>query len=455
MFDLVTFIKTAGYLGIFVVIFIESGVFFGFFFPGDSLLFVAGFLASQGFMNIGVLIFGVVLMAVLGVSAGYAFGRKVGPMIFNREDSLFFHKDNLTHTQHFYEKYGKKAIILARFMPGIRTFAPILAGVGKMNYPVFLAYNIIGGLLWGAGLPLLGYYLGNSIPNIDKYLIPIVLLIIFLSVLPTAVHILREKSSREKIFSFAKKMLSRKPGKILVFNWKMNPEKLDEALVLAKESDAAGVVVAAPFIFLEEAAKILKSAELSAQDVSRENSEINKGAYTGEISALELKNLGVKYVIIGHSERRKLGDTDEIIAKKIKSAVDGGLIPILCVGETKEEKNSGRTEEIIGRQLKTALLTFNLKPLTFNLIVAYEPVWAIGTGDPETPENALKAIKFIKKMLLTFDFRLSTKVLYGGSVTSQNLADYIKYKEIDGVLVGGASLNKEEIKKMIKIDFYV
>jgi len=200
MFDLISLIKTAGYLGIFAIVFAESGLFIGFFLPGDSLLFTAGFLASQDFLNIWVLVLLVFIGAVLGDNVGYAFGKKVGPMIFKREDSLFFHKDNLIHTQHFYEKYGKKAIILARFMPGVRTFVPIFAGVGRMNYAIFFSYNIIGGLLWGAGLPLLGYYMGNTIPGVDKYLLPIILLIIFLSVLPTAIHIFREEGSRKKIF---------------------------------------------------------------------------------------------------------------------------------------------------------------------------------------------------------------------------------------------------------------
>ena len=125
------------------MVFSESGLFVGFFFPGDSLLFTAGFLASQGVFNIGLLIVIVFIAAVLGDNVGYAFGKKVGPMIFNREDSLFFHKDNLERASRFYDAHGKKTIILARFLPGVRTFAPILAGVGKMNYATFFSYNII------------------------------------------------------------------------------------------------------------------------------------------------------------------------------------------------------------------------------------------------------------------------------------------------------------------------
>lgn len=209
MFELIPLIKTAGYLGLFAIVFAESGLFVGFFLPGDSLLFTAGFLASQGFFNIWYLIPLVFLGAVLGDNVGYAFGYKVGPMLFNKEESIFFHKDHLERARIFYEKYGKKAIVLARFMPGIRTFAPILAGVGKMNYPVFMSYNIIGGLLWGVGLPFFGYLLGNTIPDADKYLLPIVLLIIFLSVLPGLIHIWRDDTERNRIWGLIKKKFYR------------------------------------------------------------------------------------------------------------------------------------------------------------------------------------------------------------------------------------------------------
>lgn len=207
MLNLISLVKTFGYLGILGIIFAESGLFIGFFLPGDSLLFTAGFLASQGFLNIWILCLLTFIGAVLGDNVGYAFGYKVGPMIFKKENSIFFHKDNLERAKIFYEKFGKKAIILARFMPGIRTFAPILAGVGKMDYPAFLSFNAIGGFLWGIGLPLVGYFLGSAIPNIDKYLLLIILLIIFLSVLPTFIHIWREKEDRQRIWNIIKNNL--------------------------------------------------------------------------------------------------------------------------------------------------------------------------------------------------------------------------------------------------------
>lgn len=205
MFDLISLIKTAGYLGLFGIVFAESGLLIGFFLPGDSLLFTAGFLASQGFLNIWYLMPLLFIGAVLGDNVGYAFGYKVGPMLFTREESIFFHKDHLERARIFYEKYGKKAIVIARFMPGIRTFAPILAGVGKMHYPTFMTFNLIGGFLWGVGMPLLGYFLGNTIPGVDKYLLPIVLLIIFLSLLPSIIHIWKNDDERNRIWGLIKK----------------------------------------------------------------------------------------------------------------------------------------------------------------------------------------------------------------------------------------------------------
>lgn len=205
MFDLISLIKTAGYLGLFGIVFAESGLLIGFFLPGDSLLFTAGFLASQGFLNIWYLVPLMFIGAVLGDNVGYAFGYKVGPMLFTKEESIFFHKDHLERARLFYEKYGKKAIVLARFMPGIRTFAPILAGVGKMEYRTFMTYNLVGGFLWGAGMPLLGYFLGNTIPGVDKYLLPIILLIIFLSILPSLIHIWQNDDERNRIWGLIKK----------------------------------------------------------------------------------------------------------------------------------------------------------------------------------------------------------------------------------------------------------
>lgn len=213
MFDLISLIKGVGYIGIFAIVFAESGLFLGFFLPGDSLLFTAGFLASQGFLNIWVLCIGVFIAAVLGDSVGYAFGRRVGPRIFQQEESLLFNKANLYRAERFYEKHGGKAIILARFMPVIRTFAPILAGVGAMQYSKFLFFNVVGGVIWGIGISLAGYYLGSLIPDVDRYLIPIIAAILLASALPGIIHLARDRKQREQIILALKKFLSRSDGK--------------------------------------------------------------------------------------------------------------------------------------------------------------------------------------------------------------------------------------------------
>lgn len=194
--DVVTLVQTIGIAGIAGVIFAETGLLIGFFLPGDSLLFTAGFLASQGLLNIAVLTTVCFASAVLGDSVGYLIGARLGPRIFTREDSRFFHREHLERTKNFYEKYGGKTIILARFIPIIRTFAPVLAGVGKMHYPKFLAYNLVGGFAWGACVPLAGYFLGSMIPSVDRYLLPIVLGIIFVSLLPAAIEYARMRKEK-------------------------------------------------------------------------------------------------------------------------------------------------------------------------------------------------------------------------------------------------------------------
>ncbi len=194
--DLVQLIQVAGYIGLSAIVFAESGLFFGFFFPGDSLLFTAGLIASQGFFNIWILAAVVSASAILGDSVGYWFGAKVGPQIFTRENSFFFHKKHIERTHRFYLSYGAKTIVLARFVPIVRTFAPILAGVGSMPYGTFLRYNILGGILWGVGMTFLGYMLGGLIPNIDSYLLPIVLGIILISFLPIIREVILEKRAK-------------------------------------------------------------------------------------------------------------------------------------------------------------------------------------------------------------------------------------------------------------------
>src|SRR3989344_3703023 len=201
MFDLVALIKTAGYLGLFGIVFAESGLLIGCFLPGDSLLFTAGFLASQGYLNIWILAILTFVGAILGDNFGYGMGRKFGPKVFRKEDSFLFHRDHLERARIFYEKYGGKTIVFARFLPVIRTFVPILAGVGNMKYKSFVFFNIFGGFLWAIGMTWLGYFLGNTIPNADQYIVPIVIAIVVLSSLPTIthflVHLIRNKKRHE------------------------------------------------------------------------------------------------------------------------------------------------------------------------------------------------------------------------------------------------------------------
>ncbi len=218
--DLQSLLKTFGYAGIVFIIFAESGLLIGFFLPGDSLLFTAGVVASGALLkqadgkplfDIWLLIILCFIAAVVGDTVGYWFGQKVGPRIFNKENSLLFHKDHVVRAQTFYEKHGGKTIILARFIPIVRTFVPIIAGVGRMKYATFLSFNVVGGFLWTVGITLLGYFLGSSIPpeDVDKYILPIIVLIILISVAPPAWHILKERENREKLAESFRKLRNR------------------------------------------------------------------------------------------------------------------------------------------------------------------------------------------------------------------------------------------------------
>ena len=242
--------------------------------------------------------------------------------------------------------------------------------------------------------------------------------------------------------------------KIIVANWKMNPSSSEEALRLIKAIGAIQLpknielVIASPFIYLDLVKKnlIKKEIKLAAQNIGWGE----RGAYTGEISGLMLKNIGCEYVIIGHSERRyKIGETDEMINLKLKAAFKAGLNPILAIGESEQDDDIGK---ILNSQIKSAVNGIELSEIS-RLIIAYEPVWAIGTGIADTPDSALSAALLIRKIignLYTPDFAADLLVLYGGSVTAQNSYDFIGQTGINGALVGGASLNAEEFLKIIK-----
>jgi membrane-associated protein len=197
--DLESTLQTVGLIGLLAIIFAESGLLIGFFLPGDSLLFTAGLLSSQGHLApLPVILVGCFLAAVAGDQVGYIFGARVGPSLFRRPDSKIFKQEYVDKARQYFERHGSKTIVLARFVPIVRTFAPILAGVGDMQYRTFVTFNLLGGLLWAVGVTSLGYILGESIPDIDKYLLPVIALIVLLSVLPVAIEILRSRRATSR-----------------------------------------------------------------------------------------------------------------------------------------------------------------------------------------------------------------------------------------------------------------
>lgn len=212
------FIKAYGanvaYVVLFAIVFAESGLFFGFFLPGDSLLLTAGLLASPNSpydvgLNIWVLLPLLFIAAVAGDSVGYWFGAWSGPRIFNRENSLLFRRKNLLAAKAFYDKHGGKTIIAARFMPFIRTFAPIVAGAVEMEYQRFLMFNLAGGFVWGIGVTVIGYFLGN-IPGVEKFFTPLVLIVIVISVLPAVIHLWND--NRAEITAWVKGVFGKRPS---------------------------------------------------------------------------------------------------------------------------------------------------------------------------------------------------------------------------------------------------
>jgi triosephosphate isomerase len=215
--------------------------------------------------------------------------------------------------------------------------------------------------------------------------------------------------------------------KLVVCNWKMNPAGETEAADLARKTDYENFVICPPWKFLKTVAPLLKRARLGVQDFSFPEA---------------LTSVGAQYVIIGHSDRRMMGETDEMVAKKVFYASSGGLIPILCVGETWEQKQAGEKEKIISQEIKIGLSLISKSYVPNPIYIAYEPIWAISTSGrnegPDTPENTLEAIELIKPLL-----NQKAAFLYGGSVNADNAADFLKNDAISGVLVGKASLDPE------------
>jgi membrane-associated protein len=184
-------IETFGTLGLLAIIFAESGLLVGFFLPGDSLLFTAGLLASRGTLNLAVVMVGCAVAAIVGDQVGYVIGRRAGPALFKRPDSRLFKRKNVDRAHAYFEKNGPKTIILARFIPVIRTFVPVVAGVGEMEYRRFVVFNVVGGVVWAGGVSLAGYTLGSSIPSIDRYLLPIIVVIGAVSFVPVILELLK------------------------------------------------------------------------------------------------------------------------------------------------------------------------------------------------------------------------------------------------------------------------
>ena len=192
--DLVSLIKTGGPFLVTLIVFVETGLLIGFFLPGDSLLFTAGALASKGYINFWVLVVSTPLAAIIGDAVGFRIGRKLGSKLYQKKDSFFFKKEHILKSEEFFSKHGGKSVILARFIPVVRTFTPVIAGASNMHASKFTKYNVLGGLLWGVGLTTLGYLIGNSFGGeIDTIILPIIIGIVVLSILPGVVTLLVNK----------------------------------------------------------------------------------------------------------------------------------------------------------------------------------------------------------------------------------------------------------------------
>ncbi|MBI5224962.1 VTT domain-containing protein [Candidatus Micrarchaeota archaeon] len=199
LYDLPNLIRVGGYVALVAIIFAETGLMFGFFLPGDSLLVTAGVFAATGLLDIWTLNFLLVPAAIIGDAFGYYFGKRVGRKLYERKNSRFFKKEHLVAAKAFYDKHGGKTIILARFLPAVRTFAPIVAGMSGMKYKDFAVFNVVGAILWVTGLTLLGYFLGKTIPDIEKNIIFVILAVILVSFLPAVNELfLQKKKNNDK-----------------------------------------------------------------------------------------------------------------------------------------------------------------------------------------------------------------------------------------------------------------
>ncbi|MDP3770525.1 MAG: triose-phosphate isomerase [Candidatus Sungbacteria bacterium] len=245
---------------------------------------------------------------------------------------------------------------------------------------------------------------------------------------------------------------------LIIANWKMNPDAPGRAVLLANKIERlisrtrnVEVVIAPPFPFLLPIAAVLKRAKLGVQNVFWEDT----GAYTGEVSSHQLKHLRVEYAIVGHSERRIfLGETDEMIHKKVVALLASGIVPILCVGERERVEN--HIPEVVGMQIEAALVGVK-KGFMKKLVIAYEPIWAISTmphAKPDTPEQAFRAMVYIRNVVTRLYGRTTSediKIIYGGSVKAKNIEGFLRDGHMQGALVGGASLDPNEFSEIVKI----
>ena len=197
IYDVESLVRVGGIAGLAAIVFIETGLLVGFFLPGDSLLVTAGLFAARGDLNVVYLILGLSLAAIAGDTVGYNIGARTGPKLFSRPDSLLFNQKHLISTKEFYERHGPFTIVIARFVPIIRTFAPVVAGIGAMEYRRFLAYNVVGGIGWVLVTVLGGYFLGQMVPNIHDHLHKVIAIVIVLSLLPAIIKVARERFRRE------------------------------------------------------------------------------------------------------------------------------------------------------------------------------------------------------------------------------------------------------------------
>lgn len=209
MFDITHIIQAGGILIIALIVFAESGLLIGFFLPGDTLLFGAGLAASQGELSLIWLILAVVAAAIIGDNVGYSIGRRMGPRIFTKKDGIIFRRKYIETAEKFYKLHGGKTIVIARFTPLVRTFAPVVAGATKMSRRRFFIFNVLGGILWGAGMPALGYFVGSRIPGLDKYIELVILGGVGLTIVLAVAHLLKDKRTRKLLAEKIKSGLSR------------------------------------------------------------------------------------------------------------------------------------------------------------------------------------------------------------------------------------------------------